>query len=84
MKTQAELFQESNRSAQIDPPAGARAIVVIVLFGDKSVSIHGGADERLTTAMLAGAADMYGVGPGDVGVLGDVHDPFANGQTALA
>ena len=84
MKSQAELFQESNRSAKIDPPNGARAIVVIVLFDDKSISVHGGADERITTTMLAGAADMYDVGPGGAGVLGEVHDPFANGQTALA
>lgn len=84
IKTKAEMFQEANRSAEVMPPAGARAMVVLVLFDDDSLCVHSGSDDRLTEAMVAGAADMYGVGSGAVGTLGEIHDPFASGQTAIA
>lgn len=84
MKTKAELFQESNRSAQVVPPEGGRAMVVLVLFDDDSLCVHGGSDVRLTEAMVAGAADMYGVGSGAVGTLGEIHQPFVMGPTAIA
>jgi hypothetical protein len=84
MATDAEKFQASNRSAEVALPEGAKAIVVLVLFGDKSLAVHTGADAHIVEAMVAGAADMYGVGPGDVGSLGQVHDPFGNKQAAIA
>lgn len=82
--TKAEIFQMVNRGARVNPPDGATAMVILVLFDDGSLCVHGGSDESTTEVMVAGAADMYGVGAGQVGALETVHDPFASREVAHA